>query len=179
MNIKNRFVIAVALAMVLVLIAAGTWAAPKLAGTVPPVPETGGSEVDTSVSVPAVGAPACVGGPVDMRTAIFTPNETVCISVLNVADPATAYVAAPDGKTFVGDVFKVTAPSTDTIVQVCYAYPTELASKEAKIYKLNEEATPFVWIEVPGAVVADGTLCVSSAVGPTSNIGVFALIGNP
>ena len=172
MNMKSRFVIAAALALVLVLVAAGTWAAPKFQGTVPAVPETGGS-------VPAEGAPTCVAGPVDMRTAIFTPNETVCISVLNVADPATDYVAAPEGKTFVGDVFKVTAPSTDTIVKVCYAYPTDLASKEAKIYKLNEESTPFAWIEVPGAVVADGTICVSSAVGPTSNIGVFALIGNP
>ncbi len=179
MNMKSRFVIAAALALVLVLVAAGTWAAPKFQGTVPSVPETGGSSTDTGGSVPAGGAPACVAGPVDMRTAIFTPNETVCISVLNVADPAAEYVAAPEGKTFVGDVFKVTAPSTDTIVKVCYAYPTELASKESKIYKLNEEATPFVWVEVPGAVVADGTICVSSAVGPTSNIGVFALIGNP
>jgi len=170
---KNRLFVAAVLALLLVMIAAGTWAAPKFASTVPVVPVEG-------QSVPAaVGAPACTAGPVDMRTAIFTPNDAVCIQVLNVLDPATTYVAAPEGFAFAGDVFRVTAPAPESIVQVCYAYPTELAAKEAKIYKLNEEVDPKVWVEIPGSEVKDGTICVSSAVGPTSNIGVFALIGKP
>ena len=132
---KNRLFVAAVLALLLVMIAAGTWAAPKFASTVPVVPVEGQSE---PAVVQAVGAPACTAGPVDMRTAIFTPNDAVCIQVLNVVDPATTYVAAPEGFAFAGDVFRVTAPAPESIVQVCYAYPTELAAKEAKIYKLNE-----------------------------------------
>ncbi len=174
MNLKSRFVVAVALAMVLILIAAGTWAAPKFVGTVPPVPETGASVQDENSGVvpPVGGGPTCSQGLVDMRTALFTPDSS-CIKVENIADPAGSYAPAPEGKAFLGDVFKLTTDSPDAVVQVCYAYPPEIATKEAKIYKLNEEVTPFAWVEIPGAVVADGTICVSS----TS--GVFALIGNP
>jgi hypothetical protein len=41
------------------------------------------------------------------------------------------------------------------------------------IYRLNEDATPNVWVEIPGADAVDGTTCVASAAG------VFSLIGNP
>jgi hypothetical protein len=159
MNRKNRFMIAAALSLVLVLIAAGAWAAPKFQGTVPPPPDTGNGTGP---------------GIVDMGTAIFTPQCTGCTIVVElVNDPATTYVPAPDGKAFTGDTFKVTANPEDSIVQVCYAYPPEFADKDAKIYKLNEDVTPNAWVEIPGAVINNGTICVTSAVG------VFSLIGNP
>ena len=159
MNRKNRFLIAVTLAIVLVLTAAGAWAAPKFQGTVPPPPDTG----------TGTGP-----GTVDMVTALFTIQCTGCSIVVElVNDPATTYVPAPVGLTFVGDTFKVTATPADTLVQVCYAYPPEFADKAAKIYRLNVDATPNVWVEVPGVVIGNGTICVTSAAG------VFSLIGNP
>ena len=109
-----------------------------------------------------------------MGSALFIPQSAECtITVELVADPVGSYVAAPVGKTFTGSTFKVTADPKDTLIQVCYAYPPDFENKEAKIHKLNEDAVPLVWGEVPGAELGDGTVCVTSAVG------VFSLIGNP
>jgi hypothetical protein len=109
-----------------------------------------------------------------MGTAIFMLQGTGSIVLVElIEDPAVVYVPAPQGMAFIGDTFKVTADSKDTIIQVCYAYPPEFESKSAKIYRLNDEVTPNEWVEVPGAVVANGTICVGSTEG------VFSLIGNP
>lgn len=89
-----------------------------------------------------------------------------------VKDPAGSYVPAPQGKAFTGSTFKVTIDPKDTLIQVCYAYPPEFADKAAKIYRLNEEAMPIVWVEISGAVIGKGTICVTSAAG------IFSLIGN-
>ncbi len=160
MNRSTRLTVAALLVGLLVLTAAGVWAAPKFQGTVPPPPDTGGG--------------TCAGGTVDMGTALFTPQGTECtISVDRVGSPDSEFAPAPAGLAFVGDTFKVTIAPEGETVNVCYAYPPEFAAKEAKLYKLNEEANPPVWVEVPGAVIANGTICVSS----TS--GVFSLIGNP
>ncbi len=160
MNRKNRFLIAAVLSIVLIFVAAGVWAAPKFQGTVPPVPQ-----------IPVTGD--CLET-VNMSTAILTVQSTDCIKeVALISDPAVTYVPAPDGEAFVGDTFKVTTDPEDAIVQVCYAYPPEFADKDAMIYRLNEDATPNVWVEIPGADAGDGTTCVASAAG------VFSLIGNP
>jgi hypothetical protein len=160
MNRKTRFALAVALSITLVLTAVGVWAAPKFQGTVPPVPQ-----------IPVTGD--CLET-VNMGTAIFTVTPTECIKeVALINDPAITYVPAPEGLAFVGDTFKATTDPVDAIVQACYAYPPEFADKKATIYRLNEKATPNVWGEVPGAVISDGTICVSSAAG------IFSLIGNP
>jgi hypothetical protein len=160
MNRKNRFVIAMALSIVLVLTAAGAWAAPKFQGTVPGIPVTGGGN--------------CSDGTMDMGTALFTPQSTKCsIKVELIKEPARTHVSAPEGKIFTGDTFEVTSDPKDVIVQACYAYPPEFADKNAKIYKLNEDAMPNVWVEIPNAVIGKGTICVTSVVGH------FSLIGNP
>jgi len=158
---KNRFLIAVILSIVLMLTAAGVWAAPQFQGTVPPPPETG----ETTCSG---------GGVVDMGTAIFTPMSPVCsVKVEIVNDPAETYVPAPEGKVYIGDTFNVIANPEDTIVQVCYAYPPEFSERDARIYRLNVDVTPNVWVEIPGVDISNGTICV------TSGAGVFSLIGNP
>jgi hypothetical protein len=160
MNGKSRFVIAVVLSLVLVLTAAGVWAAPKFQGTVPPVPQ-----------IPVTGD--CLEE-VNMGTAIFTVQLPGCITMVElVSDPATTYVSALEGFAFVGDTFKVAGEPDDVIVQVCYAYPPEFADKDATIYRLNEDAAPNVWVEVPGTDIDEGKVCVTSAVG------IFSLIGNP
>jgi hypothetical protein len=160
MNRINYFVIAGVLAIVLTLTSAGVWAAPKFQGTVPPVPQ-----------IPVTGD--CLQT-VNMGTAIFTVQSKGCIiEVELVNDPSGKYVSAPKGKAFIGDTFIVTVAPEDTIIQVCYAYPPEFADKDAKIHRLNEDATPNAWVEVPAAVISDGTICVNSVAG------VFALIGNP
>ena len=163
MNLKNRFLIAAVLTLALVLVSAGVWAAPKFQGTVPAVLQT--------FLIPVTG---CLEE-ANMGTAIFSVQPaTGCITGSDlVSTPAGTYVAAPEGKTFTGDTFKLTVEPADTLLQVCYAYTPELAAKEAKIFRLNEDAAPNVWVEVPGAVVGDGTICVSSIAG------VFGLIGNP
>ena len=154
-----RLTIAFLLTALLVLTAIGVWAAPKFQGTVPGIPVTGGG--------------SCSDGTIDMGTALFTPQTTECIITVElVEDPAALYSPAPEGKAFTGSTFKVTADPKDTIVQVCYAYPPEFANKNAKIYRLNEDAAPTVWVEVSGAVIGNGTICVTSAVG------IFSLIGD-
>lgn len=159
MTPKKRFLVAITLSIVLVLTAAGVWAAPEFQGTVPPPPD----------KLTGTGS-----APLDMGTAIITPQCTDCIVIVEiVADPAGTYAPSPEGKAFVGSTFKVTADQEDALVEVCYAYPPEYAEKEAKIYRVNEDATPPSWVEVPGASIGDGTICVNS-VG-----GVFSLIGNP
>ena len=158
MNKKNRFVIAAALTLALLLAAGGVWAAPRFQGTVPPPPDTGSGTGTT---------------PIDMGTALFTPQCTSCtFNIESISNPENL-APAPDGKAFVGDAFKVTANPVDALVQVCYAYPPELANKGAKSHRLNVDVTPNVWVEIPGAIINNGTICVASAAGS------FALIGNP
>ncbi|MEW6401067.1 MAG: hypothetical protein AB1649_04665 [Chloroflexota bacterium] len=159
MNRTVRFAIAVAVVGILVAIAGGVWASPRLQGTVPPIPITGGE-----------GCP----GTVDMGTALFTPQADECsITVDLISTGAADYVAPPQELASLSDAFKVTIDPATVLVSVCYAYPPEIAEKEARIYKLNEEANPQVWVEVPGAEVSDGVICV------TTTAGTFALIGKP
>jgi hypothetical protein len=165
MNKKTRFVIAAILSIVIVLTAAGAWAAPRFRGTVPQPP------IQIPAVVPQQGN-NCLDT-IDMKTAVFVRIPEGCLIVVEkINEPDKAYVPAPEGKAFVGDTFKVTAEPVETLVRVCYAYPPEFEKKEAKIYKLNEEASPMVWGEVPGAVVENGTICVQSVTG------IFSLIGN-
>jgi hypothetical protein len=161
MNRQNRFVIAVAVSIVLMLIAAGAWAAPKFQGTVPPVPDS-----------PVIGN--CLET-VNMGTAIFTVQPPDCMKVVEwIKDPTKdKYPSPPRDVVFLGHTFVVTTEPKDAIVQVCYAYPPELAEKNGKIYRLNEDAEPPVWVEIPGAQIGNGTICVNSAAG------VFTLTGNP
>ncbi len=154
-----RLTIAAVVTVLLILTSIGVWAAPSFQGTVPSIPVTGGGD--------------CSAGPIDMGTALFTPQSASCkITVELVEDPVGSYVPAPTGRAFTGSTFKVTADPKETIVQVCYAYPPEFVNKHAKIHRLNENATPAVWVEVAGAVIGKGTICVTSAVG------VFSLIGD-
>lgn len=159
MNRKSRFLAAIGLSIVIMLIAASAWAAPKFQGTVPPVPQ-----------LPVTGE--CLKT-VNMGTAIFTVESDDCIrSVELISNPSEEYAPAPESVNFVGDTFKVITTPEDAIVQVCYAYPPEFEDTDAAPYRLNEEATPMVWVEIPGAEIGDGTICVGSAAG------VFSLIGN-
>ncbi|MBP6179927.1 MAG: hypothetical protein KA473_15895 [Anaerolineales bacterium] len=165
MNQKSRFIIAIIVAVVLLATAAGAWAAPRFAGTVPEVPS------QVPAVVPLTGG-QCLDT-IDMETAVFARIPDGCLIVVEaVAEPDKTYAPAPEGKAFVGDTFKVTANPVDALVRVCYAYPPEFADKEAKIYKLNETASPMLWDEIPGAVIENGTICVESVAG------VFSLIGN-
>jgi hypothetical protein len=162
MNRQFRFALVALLTLVIALSAAGAWAAPRFQGTVPPPPQTGTSGPGTTPQA------------IDMGTAIFVPECTDCtVLVEAVAQPA-ALAAAPAGKAFLGDAFKVsiTGPAGGT-VKISFALPPELAGKDAKIYKLNTDANPPFWTEVPGGVIVDGVISVSG--GP----GVYALIGNP
>ena len=155
----TRFSIAVLLVGILALTASGVWASQKFKGTVPPVPHIGGG-----------GCPDTV----DMGTALFTPLTGECtMSVEWIGEDTGEYADPPEGLVCVSDTFEVTIDPPTTLVKVCYAYPPELAEKDAKIYKLNEEANPQLWVEVPGAEIKDGVICV------TTTPGYFALIGNP
>ena len=157
-----RLIIAVLLTGLLVLTAVSVWAAPKFQGTVVEPPPTGGGP--------------CSEGTINMGTALFTPLGTDCtIFVEWIEHPATTYVPAPAGLTFVGDTFKVTMNPVTELFEVCYAYPPNFADRNARIYRLNEEAKPTVWVEVPGAKIdkVNMTICV------TSISGVISLIGNP
>ncbi len=164
MSRKNRLIIAVVLSIVVLFAAAGVWAAPKFQGTVPPVPQ----------QVPLIPVTGECLLTVNMNTAIFTVVPDDCIYLVElINDPAATYTSAPEGLGFVGDTFKATTYPEDALVEACYAYPPELAEKEASIHRLNVEAKPNVWVEIPGAVTGEGTICVTSAAG------VFSLIGKP
>jgi len=155
----TRFSIAVLLVGILALTAGGVWASQKFEGTVPPVPPS------VSVNCPDTA---------DMGTALFTPQGNDCNATVELVGGDTGDLAdPPDGLAYVGDIFKLTIDPPATLVKVCYAYPPELAEKDAKIYKLNEEANPQLWVETTGAEIKDGVIC-----GMTTQ-GYFALIGNP
>jgi len=160
MNRITRFSMAVLLVVILALTASGVWASQKFAGTVPTVPPSGGGTDP--------------GGVVDMGTALFTPvDSNSTISVDRISPDCTTAAPAPDGVVCLADAFLLTVEPATAVVKVCYAYPPEYAEKEAKIYKLNEEANPHVWVEVPGAEIGDGTICV------TTTGGYIGLIGKP
>jgi len=162
----TRFSIAVLLVGILALTATGVWASQKFKGTVPAVPQGGSGQCPDTV---------------DMGTALFTPQHDNCtISVERMARDANqafaggpSYSPLPESLVYVGDAFKVTIDPPTTLVKICYAYPPELAEKDAKIYKLNEEANPALWVEAQNAEIKDGVICV------TTTPGYFALIGKP
>ena len=72
MNRRIRLSVATLLAVVLVLVAANVWAAPKFRGTVPPPPDEGGNVI------PVTGdGNGCAGHQaIDMGTAQF--SDLVC-----------------------------------------------------------------------------------------------------
>lgn len=165
MNRKFRFAVAALLVGILALTAAGVWAAPAFRGTVPKPPHEGngggGDDGETATCKP-----------VDMATAIFTSPDTGCIIKVEAVDSPEGLASAPEGKAFVGDTFTVTTKPATSLVKICYAYPPEFAAKDAGIYKLTTVPPP-VWDEVPGAVISNGVICV------TTSSGTFSLIGNP
>jgi len=155
----TRFSIAIVLVGILALTASGVWASQKFKGTVPTLPPNGEGKCPDTV---------------DMGTALFTPQDDDCtISVEWIGTDTGEYADPPNGLVCVSDAFDVVVEPPTTLVKVCYAYPPELAEKDAKIYRLNEEANPAVWVEVTGAEIKDGVICV------TTTPGYFALIGNP
>jgi hypothetical protein len=171
MNKKFRFSVAVLLAIVLVLVAANAWAAPKFNGTVPPPPDTGNNTDEDVPNTSGTGGVDCTGRKaIDMGTAEFS-DEICSLEVVRVNDPEKQYPSAPDPLVFVGDTFEASTATDGTPIQVCYAYPPGFADKNAKLYKLNDKVNPPVWEEVNGAVIANGKLCA------TNTQGVFALIG--
>jgi hypothetical protein len=153
----TRLSIAVLLVGIIALSATGVWASRQFAGTVPPVPPSGESTGSAGV--------------VDMGTSLFTlqdPNSK--ISVDRVSADSFQY-KAPEGKAFLSDIFHVIAQPSTALVTVCFAYPPQLAAKGGTIQRLNEEATPPVWVEVPGAEITDGKICVATTQGYISLIG--------
>jgi len=156
----SRLTVAAVLVGILLVVATGVWAAPKFQGTVPPPPASGGSSPQNSQ-------------PIEMGTAVFTPNCAACTVTVEAVDDAEELGAAPEGKQFMGDAFEVKITGTG-LVKVSFALPPEFADKDAKIFKLDITVTPAVWVEVPDAVVnADGTISVDITEG-----GTFSLIGN-
>lgn len=189
MKNATRLIFAAVLVGVLLVVAGGVWAQTTMCGTVPCTGDRERRELQKTTTVGGGGTTTTTtttsgntGGDdtVDMGTAIFDPQCAVdcTIEVVKVDDPATLNATNPaDGNGNVlapyGDVFTVTlTPDTET-VQVCYAYPSEFEAKSAKLYRLNTEATPAAWVEVPGAVISGGTICATS-VG-----GTFGLFGAP
>jgi hypothetical protein len=156
MNKYSRLLMAVAIVGLVSLLAGGVWALPIL-GTVPPVPPSGGTTTCETI---------------DMGTALITPKAPNCkVSVDLVPSPAEL-APAPAGLVFKGDTFRIDVEVNTGLVKICFAYPPEFTGKNVKIYKLNELANPFVWVEVPGAIIENGVICV------TTTEGVFSLIGN-
>ena len=152
----SRLTITLIIAGLLVVAGAGVWAAPKFQGTVPLVPITGKNPCP---------------GTIDMGTALFTCTGGTEMGVVRVDDPTGKYAPAPEGLAYIGDSFEATITPENEMIEVCYAYPPEYAAKQAKIYKLNVEASPPVWVEISGATIDNGVICV------TSSAGVFSLIG--
>jgi hypothetical protein len=151
--------IAALLVGLLAVTAGGAWASQSYKGTVPK------PDKQKKDKCPKV---------VDMGTALFTPLGKKCdIDVEWIGNDTGEYALPPEGLACLSDTFEVHLDPADTLVKVCYAYPPEFAEKEARIYRLNEEATPPVWVEVPGAKTRDGVICV------TTTAGYFALIGKP
>jgi len=155
----TRFSIAIVLMGILALTASGVWASQKFKGTVPALPSSGSGNCPHTI---------------DMGTALFTPLADNCtMSVDLIGNDTGEYADPPEDLACVSDTFEVSIDPLTVLVRVCYAYPPELAEKEAKIYKLNEEANPNIWVEVPGAEIKDGVICV------TTTPGVIALMGKP
>jgi hypothetical protein len=153
----TKFSVAIVLVSILALIAVGVWASPKFQGTVPPPPPTGGG---TGVTGPQT---------VDMGTAMITCDNCQ-VTATKVADPATL-APAPTGSSFYGDAFTVTVTPPDAVVKISFAYPPDFAGKNVKVYKLDDKASPPVWVEVPGATIENGVISVSGTGG------VYALMG--
>lgn len=158
MTRTTRFLVAAVLVAILALTASGVWASQKFQGSVPPVPSSGKSST--------------AGGVVDMKTALFTPQDKDATISVDKIDVNSELVSVPlEGLAHLSDIFFITANPPTAVVRVCYSYPTALADKQAKIYRLNEESDPKAWVELPGAEVSNGTICVSTTAGYISLMG--------
>ncbi len=156
MNRKYRLSIAVLLAVVLVLTAAGAWAAPKFQGTVPEPRQGGDGDSDT---------PIVLGG-VEVTTNCDSCSITASIAARdNLPDP-------PTDKEFIGNAISLNIHG-DGLATLCFPYTPDAAKKNAKIYKLDNSVTPAVWVEFSAVVNADGTICA-----PFADTGVYVLMGD-
>ena len=160
MNRKYRISIAAILAIVLVLTAAGAWAAPKFQGTVPPGPQFGDTASGNSTT------------PINFGTVTVSTKCAACTMTATVMDPALL-AAPPTGKVILSTTINLVVTGAGPFT-ISYPYPAAFADKGAKIYKLNTSVTPNVWVEVPGGVLnADGTFSVDVTEG-----GIYTLMGN-
>jgi hypothetical protein len=109
-----------------------------------------------------------------MGTATFTvltPEGKCTIAVDRIGTDNSKNAPPPTGLGFLGSTFDVVINPPTASVKVCYAYPPQLASKNAGIYKLNETANPQVWELISGAEVKDGKICVTTTPGLVSLLG--------
>lgn len=176
MNRMVRFFMAVGLVLILTLSAGSVWASQRLKGSVPEKPEVGvyvppaPAALVNAPGIPVTGIQSAPGA-VNMGTAVYAPlDPNVSITVTAVSRPAEIALP-PVGMAFVGDSFLVAASSPTALVQVCYAYPPGMESKQADIYRLNAAVTPPVWEAVPGSLVSGGMICAASTEGYVSLIG--------
>ena len=137
MKRKYRISIAVLLAIVLVLAAAGAWAAPEFQGTVPPIGTTQSGDKDHPINL----------GPLTVTT------TGTCTMTATIENPSFL-APAPTGKVIISATFQLELSATCPVT-ISYAYPPAFADKNAKIYKLNTAVTPNVWVEVPSKVNPD------------------------
>ena len=177
MNRKNRFVIAVVLALVVMAVAANVWASPMRRGTVP---------------VPPVDTTKVSCKQVDMIKVIFTifplDDKLYQCDATNITKPEPdEYGPAPENTAFYSDIYKFVVSLDgvevkDIQTEVCYPYPPEYEEKEAKIYRWDVDLKEWQIVPGDGANVPDGGLasgdpklmCVKSL-----KTGIFSLIGNP
>jgi hypothetical protein len=146
----SRLIAAAVLVGILVVVATGVWAAPKFQGTVPAPSDSGsgGGGGGGGGGGTVGGGGGTTGEPINLGTAVFTPNCTDCTVTATKVEPAPVV----EGKTLVGSAFNVTITGTGSVKLSFNALPG------AKIYKKGADGT---WVEVPGSVVnADGTISV-------------------
>ena len=156
MNRKYRISIAAILAIVLVLTAAGAWAAPEFQGSVPAPRQGGDGDSDT---------PVVLGG-VKITTNCDSCSFTVSIAArVNLPPP-------PTDKEFIGNAISLNIHGSG-LAKLCFPYTPDAAKKNAKVYKLDNSVTPAVWVEFSSVVNADGTICA-----PFADDGVYVLMGD-
>ena len=156
MNRKYRLSIAVLLAVVLVLTAAGAWAAPKFQGTVPEPPQEGEGDSDTPIVLAGVK---------------ITTNCVSCSFTTSIA-ARTNLPVPPSGKEFIGNAISLNIHG-DGLANLCFPYTPDAANKNARIYKLDHSVSPAAWVVFSSNVNADGTICA-----PFAGDGVYVLMGD-
>ncbi len=180
----SRFLIALALVVIMVLTANQVWASPKFAGSIPTSPPKATNVplptdipfVPTVIPLPTVQAGIPVTGnsanPVNMGTAIFTAEDPFAkITVTKQIDEVLKTLIPPEGEKFLSDVFKLETIPADTPVEICYAYTPEMEAAKAEVKKLNQEVIPNVWVVVPEPRIFDGKICVTVTQGYLSLTG--------